>query len=199
MDKEQISALLGRPLTSIEDTNFSTYLNLATENLETLICTPVSEVSETRTFDTRKEYKTAFVDIFWNIESVTLDGETVESSDYSIRQWDKRNASWYNSLVFEEYLDGEVLEVTADWGFEPVSDASSLPIDLQSVLAGLFGLISKKNKADGTITQKQVEDFRIHFNTEVDIDQEFYDKYRGTLNKYSLCHIPNVVQGDLGC
>lgn len=197
MDKETISALLGRPLTPIEDTNFDLYLEIAQENLESLICTQVDDVTETRTFDTRHDYKTAFVDIFWNVTEVKLNGKVV--TDYSERQWDRRNASWYNSLVFNRFTNGHELEVTADWGFEPNSDGSSLPVDLQQVLAGLFGLISRKNKFDGTIESKRVEDFHISFRADVDLDQEFYKNYGDTLTKYSLCDIPNIQSGRVKC
>lgn len=199
MDKTEIAALLGRALTPTEDTNFDLYLNIANENLKTLLCTPVDEVSESRTFLTRDDYKTAFIDIFWQVDEVTLDGTTVDASDYSLRQWDDLNGSWYNSIVFDEYLCGKELVVTADWGFPPSSDASNFPLDLQQVLAGLFGLISKKNKFDGTIASKQVEDFRISFNADKDLDQEFYQLYGSTISKYSLCSIPNFKQGKTGC
>jgi len=193
MTKEEMIALLGRPLTPVEDTNFNLYLEIAEANLETLICTPIHDASETRYFDTRHDYKTAFIDIFWNVTEVKLNGNVI--TDYSERQWDKRNASWYNSLVFSEFTNGHELEVTADWGFEPVSDGSSLPVDLQQVLAGLFGLISKKNKFDGTIQSKQVEDFRISFRADADLDQEFYKNFGSTISKYSLCDIPDIQNG----
>lgn len=193
MDKEEISALLGRPLTTVEDTNFDLYLEIAYQNIEEIICTGVIDITETRVFDTRNGYSTAFVDIFHSISEVKLDGDVTTS--YTVRQWDKRNASWYNSLVFDEMLTGQELEVTADWGFPPVSDASSLPADLQMVLAQLFALISKKNKYDGTIQSKQVEDFRISFKSDVDLDEQFFSTYSKTISKYSLCDIPNVQHG----
>lgn len=36
--KQQIEALLGRSLSTVEDTNFDTYLNIAVEKLEDLLC-----------------------------------------------------------------------------------------------------------------------------------------------------------------
>lgn len=198
MTKEEISALLGRSLTSIEDTNFDLYLDIAFESLEALICTPIESVTETRVFDTRHDYKTAFIDIFNEITEVKLNGDV--TTDYTVRQWDKRNASWYNSLVFEDYLGCKDLEVTADWGFLDTSGADSdLPVDLQSLVAGLFGLITKKNKFDGTIASKQVEDFRVSFNVDADLDQAFYQNYNSIISKYSLCDIPNVQSGKINC
>jgi hypothetical protein len=193
MTEEEISALLGRPLTPIEDTNFDTYFNIAIETLEELICTSISPVTEARTFDLREGYSTAFVDIFRTVSLVKIDGDTKSINQYSKRQWNKRTASWYNSLVFDcrfSDCDNEI-EVTAEWGFL----ADGIPIDLQSVIAGLFDQISKKNKYDSTIASKQVEDFRISFRSDVDLDTEFSNKYSKTLSKYSLCDIPNVQHG----
>jgi hypothetical protein len=197
MDKSEIEAILGRSLTPTEDTNFTTYINIANENLENLICTPFEEITETRLFNTRHDYKTAFVDIFWQITEVKLDGNI--TTDYTVRQWDNRNGSWYNSLVFENYLEGKELEVTADWGFPPVSDASSLPYDLQQVLAGLFAQITKKNKFNPTVASKQNREYRISFRADVDLDDEFYKSYGKTIAKYSLCNIPDFKQGKVGC
>jgi hypothetical protein len=200
MTKEEISALLGRPLNSFETDNFETYFDIAEEALTDLICTPIDDVSETRTFYVRKGYSTAFTDIFWGLTKVEIDGEEVATDTYAKMQWDKFNASWYNSLVFDDkFSTNTKIDVTADWGFEASSDASSIPSDLQLVLAGLFGLITKKNKFDSSVQTKQVEDFRITFNVDSDLDNEFYDQYSRIINKYSLCNIPNVQHGDINC
>lgn len=195
MTKEEISALLGRPLTPVEDTNFDLYIDIAEQTLEDLLCTPLEDVEEARVFDTREGYSTAFIDIFRTINEVKIN-DTV-TTDYTVRQWDKRNADWYNSIVFERKLRcDETIEVDAEWGFEEGSGTGSgYPVDLQLLLAGLFGLITKKNKSDATISSKQVEDFRISFNADVDLDQDFYNKYSKTINKYSLCNIPYVRHG----
>lgn len=198
MNAEELSALLGRPLTPIEETNIDLYLDIATEALEDLICTYIHPVTETRTFGLREGYSTAFVDIFSEVTEVKVDDTVIDPSKYSVRQWDKRNASWYNSLVFDKrftFRDDEI-EVTAAWGFPETSgDESALPYDLQSLLAGLFDLVTKKNKLDPSIASKQVEDFRISFRSGVDLDTEFRSKYADTIAKYSLCDIPNVQHG----
>ena len=67
------------------------------------------------------------------------------------------------------------------------------------VLANLFDLITKRNKFDGTIASKRVEDFQINFNTDSDLDDEFYNKYSKILSKYSLCDIPNIQSGAITC
>lgn len=192
MDKQQMSALLGRSLTPVEDTNFDMYLEIAEANLETLICTPVTEVTETRYFSTREGYSTVFVDVFTDIFSVKIEGKSVD--DYTKYQWDRRNGKWFNSLVFDNrFSEAKEIEVEANWGF------CDYPADLQSVLAGLFGQISKKNKHDGTIASKQVEDFRISFNADVDLDADFYKTYGSIISKYSLCDIPEVQSGKVKC
>jgi hypothetical protein len=197
MDQSTLEALLGRPLTPIEVANLDLYIELATEYTQDLLCITLADVTETRIFDTRKGYSTAYLDIFRSISEVKINDSVV--SDYSIRQWDKRTASWYNSIISDsKFNSDDEVEVTAVWGFEETSGAdSNLPLDLQALLAGMFGLISKKNKSDGSVSSKQTEDFRITFNNDNDLDDDFYTKYRSTISKYSLCNMPNVQHG--GC
>lgn len=188
MEQSTLEAYLGRPLTTIEATNRKLYLKIAREQLEGLICTSLCDDDDPKVYDARDGYHTVFTDIFTELEEVKVNGEVVEPEKYSPRQWDKRSASWYNSIVFDTKPCGEV-EVSASWGF------SSTPSDLQSVLAGLFDLVTKKNKSDATISSKQVEDFRISFNADVDLDQAFRDKYAKTLSKYSICDMSYVRNG----
>lgn len=188
MNETQMVALLQRPLSPYEVTNFKTYLKIARESLDDLLCTNLCDDSDNRIFEAREGYSTVFTDIFTDVDEVKLNDEVV--TDYTIRQWDRRIGSWYNSIVFDHKLCGsDEVEVSASWGF------SQMPSDLQLVLAQLFGLITKKNKFDGIVSSKQTEDFRISFNSDVDLDDEFYLKYNKTIAKYSLCSIGNIQHG----
>lgn len=191
MNKEKLSALLGRPLTSVEDANFKLYINIATKSLEDLLCTTICDDTDPRVYDVREGYRTLFTDIFTEVTEVKMDGKVIDPSKYSVRQWDKRSGNWYNSIVFDTAFDecDEEVEISGTWGFSPI------PADLLAVIAGLFDLITKKNKLDPTIASKRVEDFQIAFRDGVDIDTEFESKYAHTLSKYSLCDIPNVQHG----
>lgn len=188
MNQATVSALLERTLTPIEVTNFDLYFKIARESLDDLLCTNLCDKTYERTFDAREGYSTLFTDIFTDIQTVTLNGEAI--TDYSKRQWDRRNGSWYNSIVFDHKLceDDEVV-IEASWGF------SKTPSDLQLIQAQLFGLITKKNKLDPTVSSKQTEDFRISFNVDADLDDEFYRQYNRTIAKYSLCSIGNIRHG----
>lgn len=42
LTKQQVGALLGRSLSSVEDTNFDLYLKIATERLQDLLCTTLT-------------------------------------------------------------------------------------------------------------------------------------------------------------
>lgn len=195
MTQPELEALLGRSLTSTEVTNLTLYLEIATSNLNDLLCTTTNEVTETRTFDTRSGYKTAFVGIVQNVTEVKLDDDVISSDEYTLRQWDKRTADWYNAIVFDDAITADEITVTGTWGFA----SGTLPNDLNMVLANLFDLITKRNKFDGTIASKRVEDFQINFNTDSDLDDEFYNKYSKILSKYSLCDIPNIQSGAITC
>lgn len=200
MTQAQLEALLGRPLTSIEATNLDLYLDIANTTLESLLCTSIEPATETRTFNTRKGYRTAFVDIFTEVTEVKVNGEALDASEYSIRQWDKRNGTWYNSIVLERRVANTCteIEVTGDWGFKPGDDdVSTIPSDLQSALAGLFALVTKKNKLNSAVKSKQVEDFRITFAENVSFDDEFRTQYGSIIDKYSLCNIGYVRHGEV--
>ena len=199
MNQSELEALLGRTLSPTEVSNLTLYLDIATDSLEDLLCMKLDEITEERVYDVRKGYSTAFVDIFSEVTEVKLDDDVVETADYSVRQWDRRSGSWYNSVVFDDKFtsNGEVT-ITATWGFPASSGSDSdLPLDLQSVLAGLFALVTKKNKFDGTVSSKQVEDFRISFNTSANLDEEFNQKYSNTIRKYSMCSIGNTQHGKI--
>jgi len=167
------------------------YLEIAKETLKEMACITLANDGDTRIFETRQGYSTVFMDLFGNVTQVTIDGNVV--TNYEKRQWDRRNGRWYNSLVFNERFHDEVeVEVTANW----LTDATAPP-DLQLVLAGLFDLISKKNKFDGTLQSKQVEDFRLTFNSDADLDEIFSRKYGVTLQKYSLCNVGAMRSGSV--
>lgn len=190
MNEETTSALLGRPLTPTEVTNFSLYLKVAKEQLDQLLCMTLCDPDDPKVYEAREGYSTVFTDIFTDIDEVTIDGDVV--TNYRVAQWDKRTGSWYNSLVFDEpFTCSEEVTVSASWGF------NTMPSDLKAVLAGLFDLITKKNSFNGTIQSKQVEDFRITFNTDADLDDVFTSKYGKTISKYSLCDVPNVQHGSV--
>lgn len=191
MNQSTLEALLGRSLTPIEVTNLTLYLDIANESLDDLLCTLLGSVKEERYYDVRAGYKTVFVDILTATHDVKLNGNAV--TDYELRQWDRRDGSWYNSLVFDNALsEDDVVSVVADWGF------ATTPNDMNVLLAGLFDLVTKKSKVNAGISSKQVEDFRITFNVDNDLDDEFYNKYRKTISKYSQCQIPNVQSGSVG-
>lgn len=200
MNQAQLEALLGRPLTSVEVTNLELYLEIANDTLETLLCTSIRPATEERTFNLREGYRTAFVDIFTEVTEVKVNGEVQDPSAYSKRQWDKRSGAWFNSLVLADRITNSNDEITvnATWGFvdAPVEDYA-VPADLQVILAGLFSLITKKNKLNPAVTSKQTEDFKITFNADVDLDDEFYTQYSKTIDKYSLCNIGYVRHGEV--
>ena len=45
MDKTQLEALLGRPLTEIEEDNLQLCIDIAYENLDDLLCTTIDPVT----------------------------------------------------------------------------------------------------------------------------------------------------------
>lgn len=190
MTKEQISELLGRPLTSVEDINFNLYLSIAKKSVQNFLCFDLCDPEDTQVFEAREGYSTVFVPPFTELDEVKLNGVVTE--DYSVRQWNKRTGSWYNSLVFKHRLsDEDEVEITGAWGFQ------TIPNDLQLVIARAFALITKQNKFDPTIKHKRVEDFDITIDNAVDLDDAFYQQNEATLTAYSLCGVGNIQHGSV--
>lgn len=193
MNKTTMASLLGRPLTSIEDTNFETYLKIAKESLDDLLCMSLCNAEDPRVFDVREGYKTVYFDVFSELNEIRINGVVIAADQYEVRQNDIRQSNWYNSVVFTDALyKDDVVTVSADWGFN-----GNMPTDLQSVLAGLFGLVTAKNKFDGSIKSKGVEDFKVTFDNDADLDDLFYKQNSRVIAKYSLCDKINITNGEV--
>ena len=187
MSADTIAALLGRPLTASETANFSTLYSLALSRVSDMICSDITpSVEDTRTFELRTGYRTLNVPIFDEIQTLTVNGNELDNTYYKVKQGSSFNGDWYNSIVFNETHDCKTVEVTADWGF------SSIPVDLQKLIAEQFGVLSTTIDAD-QVSRKQVEDFSIQFTgTKSDA---FTQKYSATIAKYSSCQTNNVQHG----
>ena len=69
-------------------------------------------------------------------------------------------------------------------------------IDLKLLVAKLFALVGTMNTTNGNIKSKRVEDFTITFNDNTVFDQFLLDN-SATINKYSICSIGDVQNGDV--
>jgi len=187
MKQATLEALLGRPLTTIEAANREKYLKIATESLEELLCTNLCGSSDPRYYETRDGYRTVFTDIFSSIDEIKADDVVIDPSKYDVYQNDRRNGKWFNSIVFKERMSCKELEVSGAWGF-----GNSMPSDLQSVLAHLFGQISRKNTVRRDIKSKKNEDFTITYS-DLTSDDIFLADYGSTINKYSQCHTNMLI------
>lgn len=184
MDTETMSALLGRPLSSMETTNFDLYLKIATQNLEQLLCGSLEfSEDETRTFNVRAGYRVVYTGIFSSITEVKLNDEV--TTDY---QPYRQHPNFLKAIVFDDPLEsGDTVEITADWGFE------TLPEDLQVIVAKLFGSVVAKS---GKVRSKSIEDFSVTYADKTDGEQLLED-YGSTIRKYSVCDEIQVLSGDV--
>lgn len=199
MTQSQIEALLGRPLTTVEVTNLQLYLDIANDRLEELLCTSITAGTGERVYEVREDYSTVFTDIFTSLVSVKADGQPIDPSNYSVRQWDKRNGKWYNSIVFDtKFYRNSTITVDAIWGFTPTGTpaVSTVPADLKLLTAQLFSLVSSMNTSNSMVKSKKVEDFAITFSDNTVYDQFLLDN-QSVVSKYSLCGITNVRSGEI--
>lgn len=189
ISSSKMAALLNRSLTSSETSNYKTYLKIAQERLSGLLCMNLSTEVGERTYETRDGYRTVYVDPFTELTSITdSDGETIDSSTYTVMQWDSYNAPWYNSIVFDELLSCQRIVVEAEWGFD------CLPVDLESLLAKLFALGSIEQNMTGKVKSKRIEDFWVTYEDVPTIDG-LVSNNLGTIKKYSLCNLGYVKHG----
>lgn len=156
----------------------------AKQFLESLLCLDFSQDSGERTFTAREGMRTVFTGIFSNVRSVTVNGQAV---DYYPAFFDKRNGSFFNSIVLTKPVCGEVV-VDADWGFD------KLPADLKKLLANAEKVTSQAYSAK-EVKSKRVEDFQITYSDLSD-DEVFLKQNAVTINKYSMCHIDYILHGD---
>lgn len=195
MTQSQIAALLGRPLTASEVAGFDTILAAAIESLQALICSPIAPETAERVFNTRDGYKTAYVDLFSEVTSVTVGGTAISAEKYYKAFNGVRNGSVFNSIVLAVDPQGKDIVVNATWGFT-TGDTNTIPADLQLVIAKLFAGVTKKD--NGNVKSKKIEDFNITFMDETAY-QRFYKDNFGVLNKYSVCDVINVRSGKIKC
>ena len=175
MTESTLEKLLGRPLTQIEKD--SQYLKIAIAQLESLVCMNLTIDTEDRVFDVREGYQTVFTDLFTEINSIT--GIT----DYEVRQWDRRNADWYNSVI----IDTQESEVTinADWGI--------CSPELQQLIVKMFKMLTSSKRL---VKTKEIEDYRVTYNDNTEYQQFLADNAQ-IINKYSLCTIGQIRSGDV--
>lgn len=193
LDKEQMAALLGRSLTTVEDTNFDKYLDIATEHLEELLCCEIAKVAEDaepseRTFGTRDGYRTVWVDPFSSLTSVKINGEVVDTNAYAKKQNDNLNGSWFNIIEFSRRRCGENITVEAVWGF------ATVPADLEMLLAQLFNQVSVDQKSDGQVKSKKIEDFSVTYKDSATL-QDVLSGNAATIQKYSQCNQGAIRHG----
>lgn len=188
MKAETLVALLGRPLTPVEAEYLKLYLNIAKEKLEDVTCLNLSSGSGERVYDIRKGYDTVFTDLFTSVNKVSVDGREIDASDYSVRQWDRRNASWYNSIILDDCQSYKEVTIDANWGI--------CSPELKLLYAKMFALIGEKG--NGNVKSKKVEDFSITFN-ENSVYQQFLIDNDATISKYSICNIGQIQSGEVGC
>lgn len=193
MNEETTAALLGRPLSTLETTNFKLYMKIAKMKLDELLCMNLCSPEDSKVFAHRCGYTTVFTDVFSDIQEVSVNGEVVDPANYTVYQWDRAYGNWFNSVVFDTAPLYDVT-VTASWGF-----AGGYPADLQLVLAQLFANTSSGYQSNDKVQSKKVEDFSINFQqANGTADENLSDANRMTLSKYSLCSLQTIRQGKVG-
>lgn len=191
-DKTTLEKLLGRSLTSSEDSNFEQYINYTISTLENLLCWSPLEGENVRTFTSRDGYRTLWTDPFTSITDVKVDGRTV--TDYKLAFNGNFNYPFFNSLVFPYSLGGQTVEITGTWGFE------KLPADLGALVAEIFKMYGRTSSGNmaGNVTNKRVEDFSISYGDKTEMDT-LATNNSSVISKYSNCQSAGEIShGETG-
>lgn len=191
MKKEQLVALLGRPLSNREDSNYEQYMEEATSYIESLLCMPLRFDDETHIFNGRDGYSTLYTGIHTDVIGVRVDGEIISPEKYHSAFFDNRNSRVFNSIIFSKKLRArDVIEVDAVWGFE------CYPADIKSLIAKAFLLVSQPLKAASNVKSKKVEDFSITYSDSTK-EEQFEIENSKVISKYSLCNLGYIRHGEV--
>lgn len=170
MDSETTSELLGRSLTPIEQDNFDTYLAVAIQTLESLLCLDLTLDGESsfREYSPRIGYRTLYVDPYTTLESIVYNDEGVDFTTITQRQFKSRAGDWWNVIEFEDRMAvDDTITISAVWGM------GEYPAALKMLIAKMFAVVSSK-QASG-IKSKSNEGFRVEYTATPQYEQFMLD------------------------
>lgn len=190
IDKADMPIYLGRSLSTLEDTNYTLYLKIATQRLEDLLCVSLETTSGERTFITRENYRTVYIDPYSVLTTVKIDGNEVDADDYVKKQNDRFNGSWYNIVEFDnKQSKSQKIVVNATWGF-----GETPPDDLLTLLAKTFAQGTIEQTSDNSVKSKKIEDFSVTYKDSATFD-EFISVNQAVIDKYSQCNQGEIRHG----
>lgn len=187
-----MAKLLGRSLSSTEESNFEQYKDYTISTLTNLLCwSPVCS-NTTAKYKARQGYHTLWTDPFTSISEVKVNGSAV--TDYTMAFNGNYNYPFYNSLEFPYPLSGQTVEITGTFGFV------DLPADLGSLIAEIFKMYGRVNQANnsGNVKSKSVEDFSITYGDDTEMSA-LISAFSGIIAKYSNCDTGEILHGETGC
>lgn len=178
MTKKEIEKLLGRSLTTYEDSNFNLFVKNTIATLGNLLCWSTN-FSEARKYKARDNYRTVWLEPFTDITEVKVGGAV--RTDYTPAFNGNYNSTLYNSIEFSEELHGETVEVTGAF------DLDCIPGDLSMLIADIFKMVVRTSKNNsGNVKDKRIEDYSVTYSgTEY---SALADKNKQTIAKYSNCN-----------
>ncbi len=178
MTKKEIEKLLGRSLTTYEDSNFNLFVKNTIATLGNLLCWSTN-FSEARKYKARDNYRTVWLEPFTDITEVKVGGAV--RTDYTPAFNGNYNSTLYNSIEFSEELHGEIVEVTGAF------DLDCIPGDLSMLIADIFKMVVRTSKNNsGNVKDKRIEDYSVTYSgTEY---SALADKNKQTIAKYSTCN-----------
>lgn len=186
MDQPTLEALLCRPLRDCEVNNLTTYLEIAEQQLEQVVCWKAGENFNGQIcLDEATSEIT--LPLFVKVTDFSQDDQVIPDTEYS------RAVSGTDQVyTFNQPLTGTVF-VTGAWGFK----AAEMPADYQMLLGRTFELIGKQYCTQ-VVESKSNEGFSVSYETKKSAQQLFVNQFAATIGKYSICQ-SGVSHGAVRC
>lgn len=186
--KEQIADILGRPLTPKEDTGFDVYIQIAKEQLGSLLgySLDLSEGASTQVFTLDADSKSLMVPPFTNVTSVKIGGKEVEYTTGTT------NKPFLVEIILGEYRSSPVsVEVTAEWGY------SEYPAGILLLLANMFLVVANGQTTGGGAKVKSEESLshKVTYETTSSQFESFAKDNANIIDLYRLPYASLVSAG----
>lgn len=178
--KEQVSKLLGRPLTAKEDAAFNEYMRVAIQQLSGILGYSL-DLSKSgwdeRTFQVSEGYRSLIVDPFTEVDSVSINDKAAK---YTVPS---SNKPFSIEVVLDEYYKGGTsVTIMAHWGYD------CYPSGVMLLLANLFDTVANGTSSAGTsnVKSEEVLSHRVTYETGVTVFDQFAKDNANLIELYRL-------------
>lgn len=187
--QEEISDMLGRPLTAKEAAGFDAYIEIAVTQLGSILgySLALSDTPTTKEFTGSRDYRSLIIPPFTDITEVKVNGEV--ETNYSVSNTSK---PFNVEIVLPRYMsDSTKVAVTAKWGY------STYPSGVLLLLANMFSVVANGQTSEGSASVKSetVLSHSVTYETGVTRYEQFAKDNANIIELYRLPYSSLVSTG----